>query len=255
MRNTRTGFGSRWLGVALGALAALVLASAAQAAPIYVVDDGTPNHIALPPGDYAGTSGAFEGFDADSAWLDIELRLRSNGSVETPGGALGGHVQTWTGAVLELTLFGGSFPYYRTLSLPVQVVTHSAPRSGPVPGVGQLVVAQQLRFLSAELTGDPDFDLLRITAGYDLGMPSPGQTTLEIPYDVVTEYWVDGFFDVDHAIEIVGAAGGPFAGWNSISEVVSTWELVGSGVPEPPLAALVGAAAAGVALARRRRSA
>jgi hypothetical protein len=239
------------LGAALGAL---VAAGAAHASPIIVHDNGTPNHIDLPPGDYAGTSGAFEDpFDDASGWIDIELRLLSNGSLETPGGALGGHVQTWTGAVLELTIFGGSFAYYRTLSLPVQVVTHSAPRSGPVPGVGQLVVAQQLRFLSAELTGDPDFDLLRITAGHDLGMPSPGQTTLEVPYDVATEYRVDGFFDVYHAIEIVGAAGGPFAGWNSVSEVGSTWELAGSGgLPEPPLAALAGAALAGGALARRR---
>jgi hypothetical protein len=239
------------LGAALGAL---VAAGAAQASPIIVYDNGTPNHIDLPPGDYLGSSEIFEiGESAEGDWLDVGLRLRSNGSVETPGGALGGHVQTWTGAVLELTLLGVFQPYYRVISLPVQVVTNSAQRSASVPLVGQLAFAQEIRFLTGELTGDPDFDLLRVTGGTDLGMPSPGETTLEIPYDIITEYAVDGYFWFEHQIEIVGAAGGPFAGWGGTTWTMSQLELVGGApIPEPALAGLVGVAALALpALARR----
>lgn len=254
MGATRRGSSSGLLGAALGVL---VAAGAAQASPIIVLDNGTPNHIDLPPGDYTGWSVIYEIGDlAEGEWLDVELRLRSNGSVETPGGALGGHVQTWTGAVLELTLTGVFQPYYRVMSLPVQVVTSSAPRSGSVPLVGQLAFAQEIRFLTGELTGDPDFDLLRVTGGTDLGMPSPGETTLEIPYDIVNEYAVDGYFWLEHQIEIVGAAGGPFAGWGGSSWVVTQVELVGGGpIPEPALVGLVGVAALALpALARRPRA-
>ena len=58
--------------------------------------------------------------------------------------------------------------------------------------------------------GDPDFDLLRITAGTDYGLPSPGHTTLrQVPGG---DWAVDSFFDVTYRIDFVGRAGGPVAG-------------------------------------------
>jgi hypothetical protein len=46
--------------------------------------------------------------------------------------------------------------------------------------------------------GDPDFDLLRITAGSSFGMPSPGHTTLtQLPGG---SWSVDSFFDITYRI-------------------------------------------------------
>jgi len=61
----------------------------------------------------------------------------------------------------------------------------------------------------AAAPGDPDFDLLRVTAGTGFGMPSPGHTTLT----AAPGGWaVDSFFDITYRIDFVGSPGGPFAG-------------------------------------------
>ncbi len=60
------------------------------------------------------------------------------------------------------------------------------------------------------LLGDPDFDLLRITAGGDFGMPSPGHTTLT---DLGGGNWnVDSFFDITYRIDFVGQPRRPLLG-------------------------------------------
>jgi hypothetical protein len=58
--------------------------------------------------------------------------------------------------------------------------------------------------------GDPDFDLLRITAGTSFGLPSPGHTTLTHTPD--GNWSVDSFFDITYRIDFVGAPGGPLSG-------------------------------------------
>ena len=64
--------------------------------------------------------------------------------------------------------------------------------------------------LQGEIVGDPDFDLLRITSGTDLAMPSPGQTTL---YQLQSgDFVVDSFFDISYQIDFVGAPGSPLEG-------------------------------------------
>jgi hypothetical protein len=64
--------------------------------------------------------------------------------------------------------------------------------------------------LFGQITGDPDFDLLRIVGGTDFGLPSPGHTTLtQLPGG---QWAVDSFFDITYRIDYVGAPGGPFAG-------------------------------------------
>lgn len=57
--------------------------------------------------------------------------------------------------------------------------------------------------------GDPDFDLLRITAGDEFGLPSPGHTTLTRDG---ANWAVDSFFDITYRIDFVGRASGPFGG-------------------------------------------
>src|SRR5262249_42356891 len=53
------------------------------------------------------------------------------------------------------------------------------------------------------------FDLLRITAGDNFGLPSPGHTTLT---QVGTNWKVDSFFDITYRIDFVGHAGGHVGG-------------------------------------------
>ena len=78
--------------------------------------------------------------------------------------------------------------------------------------------------------GDPDFDLLRITAGSDVGMPSPGHTTLT---DLGGGNWnVDSFFDITYRIDFVGHPGGPLSGMSGSTDLISHFQM-GMPVPEP----------------------
>lgn len=86
--------------------------------------------------------------------------------------------------------------------------THSAPRS---PGVDLQSFSHEFVRLSGQLPpGDPDFDLLRITAGTDFGMPSPGHTTLTRVSG--GDFNVDSFFDITYRIDFIGAPGGVLGG-------------------------------------------
>src|SRR5207248_11775251 len=58
--------------------------------------------------------------------------------------------------------------------------------------------------------GDPDFDLLRITAGSGFGLPSPGHTTLT--RQPSGNWAVDSFFDITYRIDFVGHTGGHVGG-------------------------------------------
>src|SRR6185436_3755703 len=84
--------------------------------------------------------------------------------------------------------------------------------------------------------GDPDFDLLRITAGNDFGMPSPGHTTLR--HQGGNQWAVDSFFDITYRIDFVGHAGGHIGGMSG-STTATIRMQVGAGVgcvntPIPP---------------------
>jgi hypothetical protein len=64
--------------------------------------------------------------------------------------------------------------------------------------------------LFGQITGDPDFDLLRVVAGTDFGLPSPGHTTLT---QLGGGSWaVDSFFDITYRIDFVGKPGGALSG-------------------------------------------
>jgi hypothetical protein len=64
--------------------------------------------------------------------------------------------------------------------------------------------------VQGQITGDPDFDLLRVTAGSNFGLPSPGHTTLTLQPG--GNWAVDSFFDITYRIDFVGAPGGALAG-------------------------------------------
>jgi hypothetical protein len=123
--------------------------------------------------------------------------------VNTPGGDLGGEVCTFD-AFFEWTATGTGYlaGFTRYLYVPVTGEIHIGPRN---PGDPVQTFDTRIVSLTGELFGDPDFCVLRITAGETHGLPCPGRTTLtDFPYD---EFEVESFFDVTYSVEFEGCPG------------------------------------------------
>ncbi len=129
--------------------------------------------------------------------------------VSQPGGSLGGE-QTNFNAVLVMDMMGtGQLTgFTRHIQMPLTCEMHTGPR---VPGQPvQSFDTDMFRVQGQLPPGDPDFDLLRITAGTGFGMPSPGHTTLtRLPGG---NWAVDSFFDITYRIDFVGKPGRPLGG-------------------------------------------
>lgn len=121
-----------------------------------------------------------------------------------PGGTLGGEFEQFSSVLLlNLTGTGPLTGFTRFLSIPVSSETHIGPRT---PGDPVQSFATDMFMLQGELPlGDPDFSLLRVTAGTGFGLPSPGQTTLT--QQASGQWAVDSFFDITYQIDFVGAPG------------------------------------------------
>ncbi len=114
-----------------------------------------------------------------------------------------------TGPMFGSTTAGPS-TYVRMIPLMVRMETHTGPRTPGMPV--QSFDTDMFRLQGQLPIGDPDFDLLKIKAGTDFGMPSPGHTTLVRMGGPGSPWSVDSFFDVFYEIDFIGAPGGPFAG-------------------------------------------
>ena len=203
----------------LGLLAVALVAAPgevrAQGTYCCVVPDnggGTADH---PPSCSVGYSGYMEIIDGLPPGSTIQAPSILGGLggfpglVQVPGGPLGGMTETWTSTLTMHLLGTGAYAgYNRIVSMGiVNGTSHSAPR---VPFASPQAFLTDLYTMQGQLPpGDPDFDLLRVTAGTGFGMPSPGHTTLT----AAPGGWaVDSFFDITYRIDFVGSPGGPFAG-------------------------------------------
>jgi hypothetical protein len=194
-------------------LAVLLVApglASAQVEDCCTLADNGNGTVDLPPNCSVGYLGAGQIRDGLPAGSPVNAAARLVGFNVTnqgAGGALGGEFQQWT-ASLELSLTGTGIylGYNRFVILPMQGETHSAPR---VPFTPVQSFDMNMHLLQGQITGDPDFDLLRVTGGYGFGMPSPGHTTLT---QVGTQWAVDSFFDITYRIDFVGNNTGTFAG-------------------------------------------
>ena len=141
----------------------------------------------------------------------------------------GGEVEKF-GSSLRLTLDGtGTLTgFHRNMIVQATCETHTGPHT---PGNPVQSFDTEMFALQGQLPpGDPDFDLLRITAGTGFGMPSPGHTTLTLASGG-HDWNVDSFFDITYRIDFVGHPGGPLGGHSG--STTGTIRM-GTGQPAPP---------------------
>ena len=176
---------------------------------------------ACPSGYQDGQTFSLNGLPPGTPVLGTLSIIQINNGPEVPGGSLGGTAQSNT-ATLVLHLVGtGPIVYNRVLSFPITLDTEAAPR---VPFAPLQSFAMELVQLQGQLAaGDPDFDLLRVTAGLHFGMPSPGHSTLTV---AGPGWGVDSFFDITSRLDYVGHPGGPFGGYsNSQTESLQPFDM------------------------------
>lgn len=205
-------------------LAALVLVTAAaplRAAPLFPLAPCYTGWDAGGNGQYPPSCP--RGFTSHDGIMIIENGLPAGSAIigrmsffdisivtETPGGPLGGEVTTVNARIqLEMRGLGAVGGYARTFVMPVTMRFSTGPQ---VPGTTSQVFLVDLDQAFGQIIGDPDFDLLRITAGSAFGMPGPGRATLTLASSA--DWLVDSFFDITYRVDFIGQPGGPFGGWS-----------------------------------------
>lgn len=201
----------------------------AQGTCCVLPDNGTGT-ADLPPNCPTGYNGPMNILDGLQPLGTIQIQARLFNFfnvVQGPGGGLGGTRQTWSASlVLNMVGTGTWSGYVRTVVVPVVGETHSAPR---IPFATPQSFNEDLYTLQGQLPpGDPDFDLLRITAGDGFGLPSPGHTI----FSASGGGWaVESFFDVTYRIDFIGRAAGPFGGRSGSTTGLSRMELCPGATP------------------------
>jgi hypothetical protein len=172
---------------------------------VHMIIDG------LPPGttiEFGAEHGRF--LCAPSGLCSFAVPTPDGDCDQEPPGIPGEHECSHSELTGQMTGTGALAGFNRTINLPIDIETHVQPRT---PGQPVQSFDTDMFRLFGQITnpgsGDPDFDLLRITAGTDFGLPSPGHTTLT---QVPGGWNVDSFFDITYRIDFVGRPGGPLSG-------------------------------------------
>jgi hypothetical protein len=193
------------------ALAVILLAVPAMAAPLIVADNGhlTAN---LPPnpGVYVSPADihlAIQQGNVTVARGDARHRFFFN-EVVRPGGILDGEIEVFD-SILEIH-FVGDGPlkgWSRTINVPAKTETHTAPRK---PGEAVQSFDTVMYRLEGVIKEDKDFEYLSIVAGTANGLESPGHTTL---YQQKDGRWlVDSNFNIQYKASFKGARGSKLEG-------------------------------------------
>jgi hypothetical protein len=233
MSDCRTQRSIRPAALAAVSLAAMILIPAMGQTPCVVPDNGGGTIDLPPPGcGYVSPADLHRMIDGLPAGSEIRISAQHSDFFNVtrgPGGTLGGEVENFD-SFLFLNLQGtGALGFYtRSLNLQVTSETHVAPHA---PGPLQSFATEMFALQGQLPLGDPDFDLLRITAGSGFGMPSPGHTTLT--QQPGGDWNVDSFFDITYRIDFIGAPGGPFAGMSG-STTGTIRMQAGTPGPNPP---------------------
>ena len=228
----------RLLGALL--LALTPVAASAQADCCTIPFAVSPNPT-LPPASpsascvYAGTTEIVDGLPLGTTIQITGWFGNFTSVVETFGGGLGGTTSDWQGQfLLNMTGTGTLLGFNRSIILPltgIERMEFAARMFGGTPQTG----AARVFYMQGQVVGDPDFDLLRLTAGDGFGLPSPGTFQAVL---AAGNYSISGYFDLWHRIDFVGSPSGAVAGMSgsttrqrrfemcpggSVSEESSTW--------------------------------
>jgi len=160
----------------------------------------------LPPGTTVQIDNTM--FDIGCTGGGAVCSFPQDGDCAESGGSLGGEKSCRVGTFhMPMQGTGTLVGFNRIIAVPFSMEVHSAPRT---PGNPVQSFDTDMFRLFGQITGDPDFDLLRVTGGTDFGLPSPGHTTLtQRPGGT---WAVDSFFDITYRIDFVGRPGGALSG-------------------------------------------
>ncbi len=162
------------------------------------------------PDGYVGTMVIIDGLPAGTT-IEIDASLRDFiVTLEGPGGILDGEFQIWDATlVMDMTGTGDLAGFSRHMEFFASGETNTGPRDGR-PDPFQEFLNELMR-MNAEKYGDPDFGIIKVSAGTELGLPSPGHTILSpLPGG---NFNVDSFFDITYEFEFEGAPGSALEGF------------------------------------------